>query len=70
MKRLERSWMYEGRLDNSNKKRRPTARFIKGVGEFIEFAKQQDEYDLVENKLRCPCSKCKNMKYLHDIDGC
>ncbi len=40
MKRVERSWMYEGRLDNSIKKRRPTAKFIEDVDEFIAFSKQ------------------------------
>ena len=40
-----------------------THEFIRGVEEFDTFARLQPVY-LREGKYRCPCSKCKNKKYL------
>ena len=55
-----RSWMYN-RLLSSRKGY--TKFFLKGVEEFISFACQQ-LYFLSYKKIRCPCSKYKNQKYL------
>ncbi|XP_048501793.2 uncharacterized protein LOC130589373 [Beta vulgaris subsp. vulgaris] len=58
MKRKERSWMYN-RLDG----RRLRTEFVKGVDEFIEFCLQHPH--LHDNdKIKCPCIKCNNMRYL------
>ena len=40
-----------------------THEFIRGVEEFDAFARLQSVY-LREGKYRCPCSKCKNKKFL------
>ena len=37
--------------------------FRKGVEEFSEFAILQD-YFLSDNKIRCPCLRCDNKKFL------
>ena len=37
--------------------------FIAGVEQFDMFARSQNEY-IVNGVYRCPCSKCKNAKYL------
>ena len=37
--------------------------FITGVEEFDRFARSQNEYN-VNGVYRCPCTKCKNAKYL------
>ncbi|XP_074300368.1 uncharacterized protein LOC141631622 [Silene latifolia] len=60
MKRLDREWMYE-RLDSDTKKLR--LEFVKGVQEFIIYAKQQPEYKS-SKQIRCPCEKCQNKVYL------
>ncbi|KAJ1386237.1 Transposase-associated domain [Sesbania bispinosa] len=31
--------------------------------EFVKFACEQDENDIGRGKIRCPCKKCKCMKY-------
>ena len=53
------SWMYNrlmpGRRDYTNE-------FLDGVEEFVSFACQQAH--LANGKIRCPCSKCRNMNYI------
>ena len=41
--------------------------FINGVEEFDRFACSQNEY-MVNGVYRCPCTKCKNAKYLTPND--
>ncbi|KAF2295721.1 hypothetical protein GH714_033721 [Hevea brasiliensis] len=60
---VDRSWMYK-RLDVNGFL---NPEFEVGVEYFLNFAYAQ--VDLVSNdKIRCPCSKCKNKKYLQRID--
>ena len=59
MKRKEREWMYN-RRDDKNMLR---SEFIEGVNEFVAFA-QQHPYLNDRDKIRCPCVRCKNLKYL------
>ena len=54
-----RSWMYNRLLPG---RQGYTDAFLNGVEEFVSFACQQE--DLSNEKIRCPCSKCKNLKYL------
>ncbi|WRX28000.1 Transposase-associated domain - like 4 [Theobroma cacao] len=55
----DRSWMY----------RRLTSdgfiidEFVNGVNEFIHFARSNTTF-MWENKIRCPCSRCSNNKFL------
>ena len=58
--RHHRSWMYNRLLPGRTGY---TEIFLKGLEEFISFACQQP-YFLSHGKIRCPCSKCKNQKYL------
>jgi len=37
--------------------------FLEGVDEFMSYACQ--ERNLSNGKIRCPCSKCKNLKFFH-----
>ena len=37
--------------------------FLKGVDEFVSYA--CEEKNLSNGKIRCPCSKCKNLKFFH-----
>lgn len=55
----ERDWMYR-RLDYNGF---TSSEFESGVKEFVDFAISQygdDGY----NKIRCPCPKCDNLKWL------
>lgn len=57
-----RDWMYsrfneEGISD----------RYIKGVEEFIEFAKSKSEF-MCGDQIKCPCVKCHNFRF-EDIDA-
>ncbi|CAH9138523.1 unnamed protein product [Cuscuta epithymum] len=36
--------------------------FLEGVGEFIKFALEHPAY-MSDDKIRCPCSNCKNLKF-------
>lgn len=54
-------WMYE-RLDEDRFLR---SEFVEGVEEFMNFAFNHPEGDIVSGgNIRCPCLKCKNSKYL------
>lgn len=54
-----RGWMY----DRLNLDRRGYAdAFLNGVDEFVSYASLQT--NLSNGKMRCPCSKCKNLKFL------
>ena len=55
-----RVWMYR-RIDKQTGELRDD--FIRGVEEFDRFARSQQDF-VVNNVYRCPCTKCKNMKYL------
>ncbi|KAF2300060.1 hypothetical protein GH714_007811 [Hevea brasiliensis] len=60
---VDRSWMYK-RLDVNGFL---NPEFEVGVEYFLNFAYAQ--VDVASNdKIRCPCSKCKNKKYLQRID--
>ena len=37
--------------------------FLKGIDEFVSYACQ--ERNLSNGKIRCPCSKCKTLKFFH-----
>jgi len=37
--------------------------FLKGVDEFVSYA--CEETNLSNGKIRCPCCKCKNIKFFH-----
>jgi len=58
--RVSRSWMYNrlmpGRKDY-------TREFEVGLGEFISYTIQQPGTS--NGKIRCPCSKCKNLDHLY-----
>uniref|UniRef100_A0A7C9DL29 Transposase-associated domain-containing protein n=1 Tax=Opuntia streptacantha TaxID=393608 RepID=A0A7C9DL29_OPUST len=55
-----RLWMYR-RIDTETGELRDE--FINGVEAFDKFARSQQEF-MVNNVYRCPCTKCKNTKYL------
>ncbi|CAH9080101.1 unnamed protein product [Cuscuta epithymum] len=59
MYRQIRSWMYN-RYDENRGYR---TEFLAGVAEFLAFALGQTQYK-DGDKIRCPCIKCKNLKYL------
>ena len=54
---IDRSWM---RMD------RRTDTYDKGVTSFIEFAK--NNLPAFNEKLRCPCLKCENMRILNVVE--
>ncbi|KAF3614155.1 putative flowering time control protein FCA-like isoform X1 [Capsicum annuum] len=58
MNNLERGWMYD-RLDGRGA---ISSRFITGVNNFILFACSQQNC-MSCNNIRCPCKKCRNIKY-------
>jgi len=59
--RVDRIWMYNRLLPS---RKGLNEDFIKGVDEFVAFAITQE--DFVSNyKIRCPCSRCQNMKFLN-----
>lgn len=62
MDKLNRKWMYE-RLEGRLLKKE----FTIGVRGFIEFAKQHRDFQ-ESSKIRCPCSKCKNVPFL-DVES-
>ncbi|XP_074299204.1 uncharacterized protein LOC141630256 [Silene latifolia] len=62
MKRVEREWMYE-RVDD---RKMVKYEYVVGVNSFIEYVKTQDEFSHSQ-LIRCPCVKCKNMKYLSEF---
>ena len=37
--------------------------FLKGIDEFVSYACK--ETNLSNGKIRCPCSKCKNLKFFY-----
>ena len=49
--RQERSWMY-----NRRKNGKFSLRFMRGLEEFLDFARTQS----MSSEIRCPCKKCKN----------
>lgn len=55
----DRSWMYNRFGHNQS---RFTEEFIRGVKHFIEFSVVRKNY-MHGEKIRCPCSKCKNHKF-------
>ena len=55
-----REWMYNRLLPG---RKGITDQFLRGVEEFITFACQHPIF-LSEGKLRCPCLRHKNQKYL------
>ena len=58
MVREDRKWMY-----NLAGRKGLTDEFLAGVTEFIEFASSHHEC-MDGEKIRCPCRKCKNTKFL------
>jgi len=54
-----RKWM-DNRVGSDNG--RVTNEFLVGINEFLDFACAQTQF-LTLHKLRCPCQKCKCMKY-------
>lgn len=62
--RPDRAWMYN-RLQPS--KRGFTTEFLKGIDEFLQFARTQLDFTS-GGKIRCPCSKCRNRWFI-DVDN-
>jgi len=58
--RQNRSWMYNRLMSN---RRGYNEVFLEGVDEFVSYACQ--ERNLSNGKIRCPCSKYKNLKFFH-----
>ena len=58
----DRSWMYRRRRDGHI-----CPGFITGVQRFINFAFSIDE-NVFGGKIRCPCIRCKNQKFLMEED--
>jgi len=58
--------MYQ-RFEIINKVKCPTEKFLIGVEGFIHHAKEHPEY-MMGIKIKCPCVKCRNVKYLHDYE--
>ena len=56
-----RKWMYNG---SNLGKRGYMNEFLLGVEYFITFVCHQEIF-IKECVIRCPCSKCKNRKYLN-----
>lgn len=54
-----RKWM-DNRVD---RKHMITAEFNIGVHEFIKFALEQDKDNIGGGTIRCPCKKCKCVKF-------
>jgi len=59
MNNLERGWMYD-RLDGRGA---INSSFVIGVDKFIQFACSQQNR-MSGNKVRCPCKKCHNFKFM------
>jgi len=55
-----RSWMYNRLMLD---RRGYTDAFLQGVDDFVSYACQ--ETNVSNGKIRCPCSKCKNLKFFH-----
>jgi hypothetical protein len=58
----DQSWMYRCRRDDHI-----CPEFIAGVQRFINFAFLIDE-NVSGGKIRCPCVRCKNRKFLMEKD--
>lgn len=58
--RIGREWMYN-RLIDGRKSINPE--FLVGVESFIEYACQQPTF-MDRDKIRCPCCKCQNRRFL------
>ncbi|KAL3834211.1 hypothetical protein ACJIZ3_008947 [Penstemon smallii] len=54
---IHRDWMYNRMLGRDF-----NPAWLVGVNHFLEFAKSQRDY-LESRQIRCPCRKCKNMRY-------
>ncbi|CAH9094712.1 unnamed protein product [Cuscuta europaea] len=63
MYRQNRSWMYE----KHGEKRGIRDEFLKGIEQFIKFALEQKNF-MDGDKIRCPCTKCKNLKFKDSDD--
>ena len=60
--REDRMWMYSARFDAD---RFLTAKFVERVEEILSFAFNHEDGIIVSGgNIRCPCAKCKNLKYL------
>ena len=57
---VNRQWMYD-RLDLENRSLKES--FCAGLSEFITFAVNQDPQWKDGEKIRCPCVKCKNIRF-------
>ncbi|XP_057999061.1 uncharacterized protein LOC131177905 [Hevea brasiliensis] len=58
-----RSWMYARKLQDGQL----NPEFVKGLEAFIKFACSKPEF-MDASKIRCPCKKCINRKYLNVDD--
>ena len=54
-----RKWM-DNRLDCN---KQLTEEYIRGIHDFIKHACEQDQYHAGYGKIRCPCKKCKCLKF-------
>lgn len=61
MLRYYRKWMYNKNLPG---RKGLTDEFRSGVNDFLEVATSKPEY-MSGEKIRCPCLKCKNCKFLN-----
>lgn len=60
---MTREWMYKRRSRDGSL----NPDFIGGVDSFIAFACNQPMF-MDREKIRCPCTKCDNMKFQADYD--
>lgn len=54
-----RKWM-DNRLDCD---KNISEEFVDGIHEFVKHALEQDKHNIGRGKIRCPCKKCKCMRY-------
>ncbi|XP_057445010.1 uncharacterized protein LOC130737272 [Lotus japonicus] len=59
-----RGWMYNRTIPSQ---REHTSAFLNGLNEFIALACQKSA-DLTSGEIRCPCTRCRNLKYLDPIE--
>jgi len=59
---IRSTWMYHRLMDG-----RLRPKYITGVRRFINFAFSIDK-NISREKIRCPCVRCKNQKFLKEDD--
>jgi hypothetical protein len=57
-----RKWIY-----NVDSHKNITEEFDIGLDEFIKFALKKDKDNIGRGDIRCPCKKCKCLKFLRPL---